>query len=143
MYDMIHRDHVISAITWLNEHNSHDADIKLNEHWYNDIAAKEMSIQLDKIIIISQLLVHWYNDIAAKEMSIQLDKIIIISVTEDAVLHQPLQMENTNKDKLNKEDNQQLCTKHTESINIETIDTECDGKDTELLEEQVAVNCRQ
>ena len=32
MYDMIHRDHVISAITWLKEHNSHYADIKLNEH---------------------------------------------------------------------------------------------------------------
>ena len=40
--DMIHRDHVISAITQLKEHNSHYADIKLNEHWYSDIAAKEL-----------------------------------------------------------------------------------------------------
>ena len=47
MYDMIHRDHVISAITWLKEHNSHCADIQLNEHWYNDIAAEEQSIQID------------------------------------------------------------------------------------------------
>ena len=47
MYDMIHRDHVISAITWLKEHNSHYADIKLNEYWYNDIAAKELSVQID------------------------------------------------------------------------------------------------
>ena len=31
MYDMIHRDHVISAITWLKEHTSHYADIKLND----------------------------------------------------------------------------------------------------------------
>ena len=30
MYDMIHRDYVMSAITWLKEHNSHYADIKLN-----------------------------------------------------------------------------------------------------------------
>ena len=118
MYDMIHRDHVISAITWLKEHNSHYADIKLNEHWYNDIAAKEMSVQLDE------------NDNC-------------ITVTEDAVLHQPLQMENTSKDKLNKEDNQQLCTKHIESTNVETIDTESDDEDTELVEEQVAVNYRQ
>ena len=36
MYDMIFRDHVISAITWLKEHNSHYRDIKLNEHWYSD-----------------------------------------------------------------------------------------------------------
>ena len=48
MYDMIHRDHVVSAITWLKEHNSHYADIKLNEHWYNDIAAKELSVQIDE-----------------------------------------------------------------------------------------------
>ena len=48
MYDMICRDCVISAITWLKEHNSHYADIKLNEHWYNDIAAKELSVQLDE-----------------------------------------------------------------------------------------------
>ena len=32
MFDMIHRDHVISAIAWLKEHNSHYADIQLNEH---------------------------------------------------------------------------------------------------------------
>ena len=45
MYDMIHGDHAISAITWLKEHNSHYTDIELNEHWYNDIAAKELSSQ--------------------------------------------------------------------------------------------------
>ena len=118
MYDMICRDHVLLAITWLKEHNSQYADIKLNEHWYNDIAAKEMSVQIDE------------NDNC-------------ITVTEDAVLHQPLQIENTSKDKLHKEDNQQLCTKHIESTNVETSDTEGDDEDTELLEEQVAVNHRQ
>ena len=86
MYDMIHRDHAIHAIIWLKEHNSHYADKELNEHWYNDIAAKEPSVQLDE------------NDNH-------------ITVTEDAVLHQPLQKENTSKDKLNKEDNQQIFTK--------------------------------
>ena len=48
MYDMIDRYCVISVITWLKEHNSHYADIKLNEHWYNDIAAKELSVQIDE-----------------------------------------------------------------------------------------------
>ena len=118
MYEMICRDHVISAITWLKEHNSHYADIKLNEHWYNDIAAKELSVQIDE------------NDNH-------------ITVTEDAVLDQPLQKENMSKDKLNKEENQQLCTKQIESINVETIDTASDDEDTELVEEQAAINHRQ
>ena len=48
MYDMIHRDHVISAITWLTQHNSHYTDIKLNDHWYSDIASRELSVQLDE-----------------------------------------------------------------------------------------------
>ena len=116
MYDMICRDCVISAITWLKEHNSHYTDKKLNEHWYNDIAAKELSVQIDE------------NDNH-------------ITVTEDEVLDQPLQKENTSKDKLNKEDNQQLFTKQIESTNVETIDTESDDEDTELVEEQaVQVN---
>ena len=118
MYDMIHRDHVISAITWLKEHNFHYADIKLKEHWYNDIASGELSVQIDE------------NDNH-------------ITVTEDAVLHQPLQNENTSKDKLNKADNPQLFTRQIESTNVETIDTESDDEDTELVEEQVAVNHRQ
>ena len=54
-----------------------------------------------------------------------------------------MQNENTSKDKLNKEDNQQLFTRQTESTDIETIDTESDDKYTKLVEEQIAVNCRQ
>ena len=46
-------------------------------------------------------------------------------------------------DKLNKEDNQQLFTKQIESTHEKTIDTESDDEDTELVEEQAAVNCRQ
>ena len=76
MYDMICRDHVISAITWLKEHNSHYVQIQLNEHWYNDIVAKELSVQIDE------------NDNC-------------ITMTEDDILDQPLQKENTSTDKLN------------------------------------------
>ena len=47
-YDMICRDHVICAITWLKQHNSHYRDIKLNEHWYSDIASRQLSVQLDE-----------------------------------------------------------------------------------------------
>ena len=48
IYDMICRDHVISAITWLKEHNSLYTEIKLNEHWYSDIASRQLSVQLDE-----------------------------------------------------------------------------------------------
>ena len=87
MYGMICREHVISAITWLTAHNFHYADINLNEHCYNDIASKELSVQID-------------------------EKDNHITVTENAVLDQPLQKENMNKDKLSKEGNQQLHTKN-------------------------------
>ena len=117
MYDMIHRDHVISAITWLKEHNSHYTDIKLNEHSYSDIASRELSVKLDE------------NDNC-------------ITVNEDAVLNQSLKNENTSKEKLNKDDNQQVCITQIESTNVDTIDTESD-EDTELAEEQIAVNHRQ
>ena len=118
MYDTICRDCVISAITWLKEHSSHYADIELNEHWYNDTPAKELSVQIDE------------NDNH-------------ITMTEDDILGQPLQKENTSTDKLHTVDNQQLCTKQIESTNVESISTESDDEDTELVEEQAAVNCRQ
>ena len=73
----------MSAVTWLKEHNSHYADIKLNEYWYSDIASRELSVKLDE------------SDNH-------------ITVTEDAVLNQSLQNENMSKEKLNKDDNQQL-----------------------------------
>ena len=117
MYDMICRDHVISVITWLKEHNSHNTDPKLNEHWYSDIASRELSVQLDE------------SDNC-------------ITVNEDAVQNQSLKNENISKEKLNKDDDQQLCKRQIESENVDTIDTESD-EDTELAEEQVAVKCRQ
>ena len=117
MYDMICRDHVISAITWLKEHYSHYRDIKLNEHWYSDIASRELSVQLDE------------SDNH-------------ITMNEDAALNQSLKNENISKEKLNTDDNQQQCTTQIESTNVDTIDTEGD-EDTELAEEQIAVNHRQ
>ena len=114
MYDMIHRDYVISAITWLKQHNSHYGDIKLNEHWYSDIASRQLSVQLDE------------SDNH-------------ITVHEDAVLNQSVKNDNISKETPNKDDNQQLCTTQIESTNV---DTETD-EDTELAEEQIAINHRQ
>ena len=63
-------------------------------------------------------------------------------MTEDDILDQPLQKENTSTDKLNTEDNQQSCTKQIESTNVESMSTESDDEDSELVEEQAAVNHR-
>ena len=83
MYDMICRDHVISAITWLKQHNSHYRDIKLNEHWYSDIASRQLSVQLDE------------SDNC-------------ITVNEDAVLNQSLKNDNISKETPNKDDSQTM-----------------------------------
>ena len=114
MYDMICRDHVISAITWLKEHISHYRDIKLNEHWYSDNASREFSVELDESD----------NN---------------ITVNEDAVQNQYLKTADISKEKWNKDDSQQLCTAQIESTNVDNIDTESD-EDTELAEEP---NCNQ
>ena len=73
MYDMIRRDHVISAITWLKEHNSHYRDITLKKHRYSDIASRQLSVQLDE------------SDNR-------------ITVNENAVLNQSLKNDNISKD---------------------------------------------
>ena len=86
---------------------------------------------------------YWYSDIVSRVLSVQLDESDNhIPVTEDAVLNQSLKNENIHKEKLNKDDNQQLCTRQIESTNVDTIDTET-GKGTEIAEGQVAVNHRQ
>ena len=112
MYDMIHRDHVISAITWLKQHNSHYRDITLNEHWYNDIASRQLSVQPDE------------SDNH-------------ITLNENAVLNQSLKNDNRSKETPNTDDNQEQCTTQIDSTNVDTIDTETE-EDTELAKEQIA-----
>ena len=87
-------DHVIIAMTWLKEYNSHYRDIKLNEHWYSGIASREFSVQLDE------------SDNH-------------ITVNKDAVQNQSLKTADISKEKWNKDDNQQLCTAQIESTNID------------------------
>ena len=117
MYDMICRDHVMSAITWLKEHNSHYENIKLNEHWYSDIAAGDFSLQLDE----SDNHITMNEDIAHKQSQNMTD---ISKVTQ--------QTDNT----------QVPYTTEITSTNVENINTQND-EDTEEAEEQIAINCRQ
>ena len=117
MYDMIHRDHVMSAITWLKAHNSHYRDIKLNEHWYSDIAAGELSLQLDE------------SDNH-------------ITMNEDIVHKQSLNITDMSKETQNKYNTQLLYTTEIASTNVDNTDTESD-EDTEQAEEQIAINHRQ
>ena len=117
MYDMIYRDHVISAIICLKAHNPHYRDIKLNEHWYSDIASKAYSVQLDE------------SDNC-------------ITINEDIVHNQSLKTADISKKKQNRADNEKLCTEQIEPTNVDMIDTESD-EDTELAEEHIAINHRQ
>ena len=96
MYDMIHRDHVISAITGSKEHNSYYTDIKLNEHWYAITWLKEHNSHYTDI----KLNEHWYSDIASRELSVQLDESDnCITLNEHSVLKQSLKKENISKEK--------------------------------------------
>ena len=117
MYDMIHRDHVMSAITWLKAHNSHYEHLKLNEHWYSDIAAGELSLQLDE------------SDNC-------------ITINEDTAHEQSQNMTDISKVTQNTDNTQVPYTTDITSTNVENIDTQND-EDTEEAEEQIAINHRQ
>ena len=114
---MIHREHVMSAITGLKAHNSHYKDIKLNEHWYSDIAAGELSLQLDE------------SDNC-------------ITKNEDIVHKQSLNMTDMSKETQNTDNTQVPYTTQIASTNVENIDTEND-EDTEQAEERITINHRQ
>ena len=43
MYNMIQKDTVIEAITWLKQHNPHYADIIPNDDWYSSITNSELT----------------------------------------------------------------------------------------------------
>ena len=76
-------------------------------------------------------------------MSVQLDESDNhITLNENAVLNQSLKNDNISKETPNKDDNQELCTKQIASTNVDTVDTETE-EDTELAEEQIAINYRQ
>ena len=86
---------------------------------------------------------HWYSDIASRQLSVQLDESDNhITVNDDAVLNQSLRNDNRSKETPNKDDSQILCTTHIESTNVDIINTETD-EDTELAGQQIAINHRQ
>ena len=101
MYDMTCRDHDMSGITWLKAHNSHYKNIKLNEHWYSDIAAGELFFQLDE----SDNCITMNEDIAHKQSE---------NMTDISKLTQ------------NTDSTQVPYTTQITSTNVENIDTEND-----------------
>ena len=101
----------------MKQHNTHYRDITLNEQWYSDITLRQLSLQLDE------------SDNH-------------ITVNEDALLNQSLKNDNINIETPNKNDNQELCTTQIASTKTDTSDTESDV-DTEVFEEQIAINKRQ
>ena len=117
MYDMICKDHVMSAITWLKQHNMHYRDIKLNEQWCSDITSTQLSLHLN-------------------------DSDNCITVNEDVVLNKSLKNDKLNIDTPKENDNQELCTTQVSSTTTDTNNSETD-EDTEVAEEQIAINKRQ
>ena len=95
MYDMIHRDHVMSTITWLKQHNIHYRDMTLNEHGCSDITSTQLSLQLDE------------SDNC-------------ITVNEDAVLHKSLKNDKINIETPKEHDNQELCITQIPSTKTDT-----------------------
>ena len=65
-----------------------------------------------------------------------------ITVNEDAFLNQSLKNDKRNIETPNKNDNQELCTTQIASTKTDTSDSETDI-DTEVVEEQIAINKRQ
>ena len=43
MYDVIRKDRVIGALTWLKEHNDHYRNIEINENWCNIVSDDGLS----------------------------------------------------------------------------------------------------
>ena len=97
--------------------HSHYRDIKLNGHWYSDIAAGELSLQLDE------------SDNH-------------ITMNEDIVHKQSLNTADISKETQNKDDTLVLYATQIESTNVDNIDTESE-EDIEQAEEQIAINQRQ
>ena len=48
MYDMIRKDKIIGALTWLKQHNYHYADIQINADWCESTESCDLSILLDE-----------------------------------------------------------------------------------------------
>ena len=98
----------------VESNNSHYEHIKLNEHWYSDIAAGELSLQLDE------------SDNC-------------ITINEDISHKQSQNMTDISKVTQNTDNTQVPCTRDITSTNVENIDTQND-EDTEEAEEQIAIN---
>ena len=48
MHDMIQKDKIIGALTWLKQHNYHYADIQNNAYWCKSTESCDLSILLDE-----------------------------------------------------------------------------------------------
>ena len=48
MYDMIQKDTIVGALTWLKQHNYHYADIQINADWCASSGNCDISVLLDE-----------------------------------------------------------------------------------------------
>ena len=48
MYDMIQKDKIIGALTWLKQHNCHYTDKQINADWCGSSGSCDLSVLLDE-----------------------------------------------------------------------------------------------
>ena len=123
MYNMIQKDTVIEAITWLKQHNPHYADIILNDDWYSSITNSELAT-----------LVHEH---ALHQGTNQSTVVNIDTHTHDPHLDdtEQLHAQQSTDDILQVEGNKAVVMENNTNDDEET--------DSDLQEEQAALDCNQ
>ena len=123
MYNMIWKDTVIEAITWLKQHNPHYADIIPNDDWYSSITNSELAT-----------LVHEH---AVHQETSQSTVVNINTHTHDPHLDDTEQIhaQQSADDILHVEGNKAVVMENNTNDDEET--------DSDLQEEQAALDCKQ
>ena len=121
MYDVIRKDHVIGALTWLKQHNDHYKDIDINENWCSLVSDDGLS----------QILIQEGDPDA---------NCVKGHDTQEQSNSQSMDSENTSQNELM----QQFCKFHTNDLTTHPESPEdTTESDLELAEDQAAINRRQ
>ena len=126
MYDIIWKDKIIGALTWLKQHNYHYADIQINTDWCESTESCDLSILLDEEHTSAAIVDANITDIAA-------DNGCISTATSDGET-----IGKSNQSIQNNDNNESLVLKNEDVEGTEEV--EGDEKDKELIEDQAALD---
>ena len=126
MYDMIRKDKIIGALTWLKQHNYHYADIQINADWCESAESCDLSILLDEEHTLAGIVDANITDIAAANGCISI-------VTSDGGT-----TGKSNQSTQNNDNNECLVSNTVDEELTEEV--EGDEEDKELIEDQAALD---